>query len=165
MILAYIDLRPFLFVIGLPVVILLALLGCWIAKARIVKWKAVLFSTATFAALFGFFLYGPFIGQTETREHIMTWKIEPTRTKGINEPKVILSFVEFPSYFIGGYSDEIATHLKKNGEEKVNVVFEITSDYGKVRGYRETEIAGLKSWRWIDDFGGSSGSPERSPWD
>jgi len=31
MILAYIDLRPFLFVIGLPVVILLALLGCWIA--------------------------------------------------------------------------------------------------------------------------------------
>ena len=165
MILAYIDLRPFLFVIGLPVVILLALLGCWIAKARIVKWKAVLFSTATFAALFGFFLYGPFIGQTETRKHIMTWEIEPTRTNGINESKVILSFVEFPSYFIGGYSDEIATHLEKNGEEKVNVIFEITSEYGKVRGYRETEIAGLKSWRWIGGFGGSSVSPERSPWD
>ena len=67
MILAYIAVRPFLFVIGLPVVILLAILGCWIAKARIVKWKVVLFATATFAGLFGFFLYGPFIGQTETR--------------------------------------------------------------------------------------------------
>lgn len=75
MILAYIDLRPSLFVIGFPVVISLALLGCWIAKARIVKWKAVLFSTATSAALFGFFLYGPFIDEIETREHIMTWEI------------------------------------------------------------------------------------------
>ena len=165
MILAYIDVRPFLFVIGLPVVILLAILGCWITKARIVKWKAALFATSTFAGLFGFFLYGPFIGQTETREHIMTWKIEPTPSSGINEPRVILSFVEFPGYFIGGYSDEIAAHLKKNGEEKVNVIFEITSDYGKVRGYSATEIAELKSWRWIDGFGGSSGSPEISPWD
>jgi hypothetical protein len=165
MILAYIDLRPFLFVIGLPVVILLALLGCWIAKARIAKWRVALFTTATFAGLFGFFLYGPFIGQTETREHIMTWAIEPTPSNRINETKVILSFVEFPDYFIGGYSDEIAAHLKKNGENKVNVIFEITSDYGKVRGYSATEIAGLKSWRWINGLGGSSGSPEKSPWD
>ena len=80
----------------------------------------------------------------------MTWEIEPTRTNGINEPKVVLSFVEFPGYFIGGYSDEIAAHLRKNGEEKVKVIFEITSDYGKIRGYHETEIAGLESWRWIE---------------
>lgn len=165
MILAYIDIRPFLFVIGLPVVILLAILVCWIVKARISKWRVALFTTATFAGLFGFFLYGPFINQTETREHIMTWAIEPTPLNRINEPKVILSFVEFPDYFIGGYSDEIAAHLKKNGEDKVNVIFEITSDYGKVRGYSATEIAGLKNWRWIDGFGGSRGSPERSPWD
>ena len=165
MILAYIDIRPFLFVIGLPVVILLAILGCWIAKARIVKWKVALFATATFAGLYGFFLYGPFIGQTETREHIMTWEIEPTPSSGINEPKVTLYFVEFPGHYIGGYSDGIAAHLKNNAEEKVKVVFEITADYGKVRRYRETEIAGLKSLRWIDGFGGTSGSPESSPWD
>ena len=165
MTLAYFDLRPFLFVIGLPVVILLAILVCWIVKARIAKWRVALFTTATFAGLFGFFLYGPFIGQTETREHIMTWAIEPTPSNRINETKVILYFVEFPDYFIGGYSDEIAAHLRKNGENKVNVIFEITSDYGNVRGYSATEIAGLKSWRWINGFGGSSGSPERSPWD
>ena len=165
MTLAYIDIRPFLFVIGLPVILLLAILVCWSTKARIANWRVALFTTATFAGLFGFFFYGPFIGQTETREHIMTWAIEPTSSNRINEAKVILSFVEFPDYFIGGYSDEIAAHLKKNGKDKVNVIFEITSDYGKFRGYRETEIAGLKSWRWIDGFGGSSGSPEKSPWD
>ena len=111
MILAYIAIRPFLIVIGIPVVILIAILVCWITKARIAKWRVTLFATFSFAVLFGFFLYGPFIGKTETREHIMTWAIEPTPSNRINEAKVILSFVEFPDYFIGGYSDEIAAHL------------------------------------------------------
>ena len=38
------DVRPFLFVIGLPLVILLIIPGCWIAKARIEKWKVALFT-------------------------------------------------------------------------------------------------------------------------
>ena len=165
MIIAYIDIRPFLFAIGLLVVISLAIIGCWIANAKIAKWRVTLFATATFAGPFGFLFYGPFIGQTEKREHIMTWTIEPTSTNGINESKVVLTFVKFPNYFIGGYSDEVTAHLKKNGEDKVSVIFEITSDYGKVRGYRETEITGLKSWRLIDGFSGISGTPKKSPWD
>ena len=166
MIIAYIDIRPFLFAIGLLVVISLTIIGCWIANAKIAKWRVTLLATATFAGLFGFLFYGPFIGQTEKREHIMTWAIvEPTSTNGINESKVVLTFVKFPNFFIGGYSDEVAAHLKKNGEDKVSVIFEITSDYGKFRGYRVTEIAGLKSWRWIDSFSGVSGAPKKSPWD
>ena len=157
--------RPFLFVIGLPLVFLFTILGCWIAKARIEKWKVALFASAGFVALFGFFLYGPFIGQIEKREYMMTWIIKPTSSNGMKESEIFLSFVDYPSYFIGGYSDEMADHLEKNGGEKVKVVFEVTLDYGKVRGYHEIEIAGLKNWQWIDGYGGSSGSPKQSPWD
>jgi len=61
--------------------------------------------------------------------------------------------------------DNQAGFIKRNEGIKVKVVFEVTLDYGKVRGFHETEIAGLKTWQWIDGSGGSSGLPERSPWD
>ena len=37
MIIAYIDIRPFLFAIGTLVVISLTIIGCWIANAKIAK--------------------------------------------------------------------------------------------------------------------------------
>ena len=103
---------------------------------------------------------------------MMSWEIKPPHLHGeanqgtqINAPKVIFSFIEFPEYFIGYHSHELAGHLKKNGKEEIKALIEITSDYGKVRGYSVLEIAGRKSWPNEWSFGGSSGSPQRSPWD
>ena len=89
----------------------------WIAKARIEKWKVALFASAGFVALFGFFLYGSFIGQTEMRECMMTWIIKPISSSGMKESEVVHSFVDFLSYY-----------KRKIGEEKVKVVFEVTLD-------------------------------------
>ena len=73
--------------------------------------------------------------------------------------------MEFPEYYIGYHSSDLADHIKKNGKEEVKALIEITSDYGKVRGYSVLEIAGAKSWSKELSYGGSSGSPQRSPWD
>jgi len=166
MILAWIDIRPFLFVLGIPVIILLTFLGCALVKSKVRKLKVSIITLILYVLLFGFFFYGPFIGQTRTREYMMSWKIK-SANEGVEKkvPEVIFSFIEFPEYFIGYHSRELADHLKKNSKEEIKALIEITSDYGKVRGYSVLEIAGAKSWPNEGSFGGGSGSPQRSPWD
>jgi hypothetical protein len=165
--LAYIDTRPFLFVIGLPLFIGLALLGCWLTGRPFGKGKVSLMAALIFTALFTFFLtgFGPFVDQKETRQYLMTFEIKPGSASGMTESEVVLSFVNFPDYYIGHYSDELAAHLRKQADTRVIVLAEITSDYGKVRGTREVEIAGLRGWKSQDGYSGAKGSPERSPWD
>ena len=48
---------------------------------------------------------------------------------------------------------------------KLQVVFEVISDYGQVRGFSETEIAGLTSWRSDGGYAGARGGPSKSPWE
>jgi hypothetical protein len=83
----------------------------------------------------------------------------------MQESEVVLTFVDFPGHHIGKYSDELAQYLREKGEEKVKVVFEVSSDYGKVRGVHETDIGGLRHWRSESGYATSSGSPKESPWD
>ncbi len=166
-VLAYIDVRPFLFLAGLPIFILFTILGCRLLRSTVSKGKAAFISSLVFAGRFGFFLtgFGPFVDQISTREYLMTWEIKPPPTHGTQESEVILSFVDFPNHYIGRYSDELAEHLRATGKEQVKAVFEVVTDYGKVRGFSETEIAGLKSWRSDGGFAGSRGEPSESPWD
>lgn len=165
--LAYVDVRPLLFLVGLPLFIGFILLVCRLAKARLHKGMVALFSAVIFTALFTLLLTGagPFIDQKQTREYLMSWEIKPTPSNGMKEAEVIFSFVDFPGHFIGKYSDELATHLREKDEPIVKVLFEVTSDYGKARGFHEIEIAGLRHWRSEWGYAGTSGSPGKSPWD
>ena len=165
MIPAWIDTRPFLYAIGLPCVILLTILACRIARSKKRKWKVTLIALAIYTALFWFFMHGPFIGQVKTREYMMTWEIRHGQSSNIEDPEVILNFVDFPGHFIAYYSRDIASHLERRTEEKVPVLIEITSDYGMIRAYSVKQIAGLESWASLDGFGGVSVSPGNSPWD
>ena len=102
--------------------------------------------------------------QTKTQEFRMTWKIDPEDKNGENS-LVELSFVDFPGHFIGEYSNQLADHLKKEGKGEVPASFEITRDaFGNV-SYSVREIAGLKQWAASFSYGGTSGSPERSPFE
>ncbi len=165
--LAYIDVRPLWFIGGLPLFIGLSMLLCWLAKARFKKSNATLFSALLFTVLFTFFLtgFGPFVDQKEVREYTMTWETKPRPSNGLKESEVVLTFVDFPSHFIGDYSDELAAHLQTQGQQSVKVVFEVISDYGRVRCFHQTEIGGLRSWKSEWGYAGSSGShPTKSPW-
>ena len=102
--------------------------------------------------------------QTKTQEFRMTWKIDPNDKNGENS-LVELSFVDFPGHFIGEYSNQLADHLKKEAKEEVPATFEITRGaFGNV-SYSVREIAGLKQWKASFSYGGTSGSPERSPFE
>ena len=102
--------------------------------------------------------------QTRTQEFEMTWKIDPNDKNGENS-LVELSFVDFPGHLIGEYSNQLADHLKKEAKEKVPATFEITRGaFGKI-SYSVREIAGLKQWQASFGYGGTSGSPEHSPFE
>ena len=102
--------------------------------------------------------------QTKNQEFRMTWKIDPEDKNGENS-LVELSFVDFPGHFIGEYSNQLADHLKKEAKEEVPATFEITRGaFGNV-SYSVREIAGLKQWKASFSYGGTSGSPERSPFE
>ena len=102
--------------------------------------------------------------QTKNQEFRMTWKIDPNDKNGENS-LVELSFVDFPGHFIGEYSNQLADHLKKEAKEEVPATFEITRGaFGNV-SYSVREIAGLKQWKASFSYGGTSGSPERSPFE
>ena len=166
-VLAYIDVRQLLFLVGLPIFILLMILGSRGMRLTVGKSKVTFIAAVVFTGLFGFFLtdFGPFVGQIATREYMMTWEIKPLPTQATQESKVILAFVDFPDYYIVRYSDQLAEHLRANEMEQVKVVFEIVTNYGRVRGFSETQIAGLKSWHSDGGFAESKGEPSKSPWD
>ena len=165
--LAYIDARPYLFLGGLLVFILLAILICRRIGVKLRKTRVAAIASLVFTGLFVFFLtgFGPFIGQTETREYQMTWEIQPPPSKELTQSVVVLSFAEFPGHFVSHHSDELAGHLQAVGEDKVTVIFEIARDYGRMKGYSEIEIAGLKTWSSQLSSGGTRGDPKKSPWD
>jgi len=100
--------------------------------------------------------------QTKTQEFQMTWKIDP-EDKNQENSLVELSFLDFPGHFIGEYSNQLADHLKKDGNEEVPATFEITRDALGNVSYSVTESAGLKQWNASFAYGGTPGSPERSP--
>lgn len=165
--LAYIDVRPLLFLAGLPLFIVLTISVCKLIGAKVNRGRAALISSLVFTGLFAFFVtgFGPFVDQKESREYLMTWEIKPPPSEDVSESEVVFSFVDYPDHYFAEYSDELAAHLRSTGQAEVKVVFEVTSDYGKVRGYSQKEIAGLKNWGTAGGYGGSRGDPRQSPWD
>ena len=161
---AYIDLRPVCFVVGLLVFVGIGLLLRRSAKSRFRKGTMVLVSSLAFIVVFILFLtgYGPFVDRKEARECRMTWKINERPSGGRTQAEVVLFFVDQPGSSVGEYSDDLAAHLREKGEDEVKVLFEVTSDYGKVRGFHMTEVAGLRQWSSESTYSSSSGGP--SPW-
>lgn len=167
MLLSYIDLRPLLFAGGLPVFVLLAVLISRLVRVKTHSaWVATLAGLA-FTVMFIFFLteYGPFLGIRQTRLVQMHWEIKPGLQEGFKEPEVVLHFQDYPGCYVGEHSRELAEHLRAGSAALIQVEMEITYDYGKPRGFRMTQIDGLRGWKSEWGYSASSGSPERVPWD
>ena len=167
LIIAYIDVRPFIFLVGLPLFISIALLVCWIAKANVSKSIVAIISSVLFTLLFTVLLtsVGPFVDQKDTRSYLMTWEVIENPDLRTHRSEVLLTFVDYPDHYIGEYSDELAAHLQTIQRDQVEVVFHVTSDYGIVRGFNPSEIAGLTSWDSEGGYAGVSGFNNESPWD
>ena len=141
------DLRPILFLAAMPVLLILA----WLIRRF--KFPATSYASIigvtflAFVVLFWFFLAGPFIGKTIYKTFPMNWSIVTQSAEEsaafAGETNVTLNFVADPNQGVGYYSSEIADSLRKNGKNPVDVTFEITADYGKVRGFDAMRIDNL----------------------
>lgn len=143
--LAFVDFRPWLILLGLPVGAALALGVALVARRPWRRGRAAALGAAGCAGLLLFLLYGPFVGRTEEETRRMTWRIERGR-EGFAQAEVILSFPDEPGRYVGDFSDQLAAHLQRRGEPEVAVVFEWTVDYGMRRSFRLKEVAGLQGW-------------------
>jgi len=167
MILAYVDVTPILFILGVLVLLLVVYIFCRIKKKKDKFRKIFGLSFCAYVGLFTFFLteIGPFVGQRDTREFIMTWKLVEEENSYYDQPHVRLEYKDFPGHRIGHYSQELLDHLEAQGTNEIEVIFSTVSDYGNVRGYSAESIAGLREWSREWSYGGTSGSPTSSPWD
>jgi hypothetical protein len=158
--LAFVDLRPWLVLLGLPVGALLALVVALVARRPWRRGRAAALGATGAAVLLLFLLYGPFVGRTVQETRRMTWRIERGR-EGFAQAEVILGFKDEPGRWVGDFSDQLADHLMRRGEPEVSVVFEWTVDYGMKRGFRLKEVAGLRGWasEWSYAGGPAAGGP------
>ena len=109
------------------------------------------------------------VGDKSYRTFKMTWANEGANND-FKESEILLGFVEYPGHYEGIYSNELAAYLKQLPGNQVDVTFEVTSNFGCLRGFNETQIGELKSWR--SPFGYSRGtdfaedhpSPWKTPW-
>ena len=186
--LAYIDTRPLIFVAGWLLVLLLWLVA---RKIRGYRGPMLLSAMAIHLGYGGLFIllatgWGPFVDQKEVRTMPMQWQIReesPTEAGRIrmagmagmaeenaSDPQVILKFVSHPNHRLNMFSKDLASHLQGLEQDTIPVTFEVTRDYGRMRGFSTLDIAGLKQWDTSQSFyevsdGGSDESENSDPWD
>ena len=121
MILAYVDVRPILFILGVFLLLIGASIYCLVKKKRGKFGKILGLSFCLYTALFTFFLteIGPFIGQRNTREFMMTWKLVEEENSNYDQPHVRLEYKDFPGHRIGHYSQELLDHLEAKGTDEI----------------------------------------------
>ncbi|HCQ84386.1 MAG TPA: hypothetical protein DIV36_07205, partial [Verrucomicrobiales bacterium] len=159
--LAYIDTRPLIFVAGWLLILLL-----WLGARKIRGYRGpmLLSAVAIHLGYGGLFIllatgWGSFVDQKEVRTMPIQWQIReegPTaagRTgmagiaeENTSDPEVILQFVSHPNHRLNMFSKDLASHLQALEQDTISVTFEITRDYGRMRGFSTLDIAGLKQW-------------------
>lgn len=160
-----VDLTPILLIANLAVALLAALISQWARSrpARLAVWGVAILSLAWWTT------WAMMTGVKDTITVSMTWDIEPPRNPhpNLQQTHVVLYFNRNPNHHIGFYSDKLATYLRSLPSHEVNVVFEVTKDFGRVRAFREVQIGGLSDWGGEEQYGyaGASGSSRGpSPW-
>jgi hypothetical protein len=161
--LAYVDGRPYLFVAGIPFVLVIA---WFLVRTKLLKGygNAISIGLAVYVVAFLGIFAGPLVDQTSTREYTMTWSVAPEPSQGLSQSEVILTFVDYPGHSVGEFSDKLAAHLQTQGQPTVRVSVELTKDFGQVRSFRLTEIAGLRHWQAEYGYSASRGDQFPSPW-
>ena len=105
------------------------------------------------------------VGRKELREFDMTWQDKGDH-KPSGEAEVVLEFARFPGHNEVIYSTPLRDHLKQGAPRPLRATFEVTSDFGCMRGYHAVAVGGLTAWRSSDRYGhsGVTGAPAESPW-
>ena len=91
----------------------------------------------------------------------MDW-VDKGSQNQFKESEIELRFVDYPQGSIGIFSNELFNYLRAYRKKYVNVEFEVTSDFGCIRGFHETRIGDIKGWK--SPWGYSGAAPWSDPW-
>ena len=97
-----------------------------------------------------------FLDQKSYKSFFMEWTDKGSQND-FKESEVVLRFIDYPQQYIGIFSNKLSNYLRTRGGNPVNVEFEVTSDFGCIRGVKETRIGGLQ-W-WESGYSGATGRP------
>jgi len=127
--------------------------------------KSSLLGTAVAYAVFTSLIWVIFVDQKHTHTFLMTWN-SGKESNQFKEREVILEFADFPGYQDGHYSNELYDYLSSRSKDKIEVVFEITSDFGCMRGYHIKRVGDLETFKsaWGYSRVVGEGDPKHSPW-
>ncbi len=85
-------------------------------------------------------LFAAMTGVEHEVVHEMTWEVGPPVPHQSKQKRVILHFTRYPGYYIEMYSDELLSYLESQPTRKTHVTFVVTTDFGRMRGFREVAI-------------------------
>lgn len=77
---------------------------------------------------------------------------------------IVLRFRSHPNHSVGFFSKDLGKYLETLPSRDVRVVFEVTLDCGRTRGFREVRIGVLRSWDTVGGYAAVRGNSEPSPW-
>ena len=99
----------------------------------------------------------------------MEWEYIDSLDSPPNTKHIRLTFIDFPNYHIGIYSNELGKYLESRDSSKVNVEFcvKYDMDADQVGSYMQKKIGSLTSWQSSGGYGGRQGQVGNmpSPWD
>ena len=128
--LAYIDVRPWILIIAIP----LLFIGAWLFRrlfrpqtGYVTILVLLLFG---FLAAYQFVLYGPFIDQHRVIATPAKWTVR----NDLSPPKVVFTFSELPFQGIVTGDRDVFAHVNSLKTDTVTMSVELFYDFGRVRG-------------------------------
>jgi hypothetical protein len=128
--LAYIDLRPWILIIGIPLMFIGAWLFCRLIRPRAGYVTILALLLFGFLAAYQFVLYGPFIDQHRVTSTPARWTIR----NDLSPPKVAFVFTELPYQSLLTSDKDVLAHIANLKTDTVIVSVELTYDFGQNRG-------------------------------
>lgn len=128
----------------------------WAAR-NVALWSLPLMA-AGFAAWFGS------TGVTSVATHSMTWSYGEPPVDSAGERHIVLRFTDYPNHAVGFYSSQLAMYLESLPTPDVEAEFELTRDFGRLRGFAVVSVGSLAAWRSGFSYNAVSGDYDPSPW-
>jgi len=152
----------------IPVVVLVGAVVVWAVTAgerrigprRTVEVVALLSYLLATAALFW-----ALTSNVSHRTFTVTWH-DLGKANFTGESEIFLEFSGFPGHGVGMYSNALRDHLIGSGAPTTTVEFQMTSDNGCLRGFREVRIGRLTDLSKLPRVSGyARGGSAPGPWE
>lgn len=95
----------------------------------------------------------------------MTWEYGRAEAIYPAAENIVLRFKRDPNQYVGIVSKDLGPYLETLPSREVTVTFNVTRDFGRVRGFMETKIGQRTTWQSSWGYAGSTGNATVSPFD